>query len=202
MTIELGSVSLSQLTHISVSEEARIVRHPVPGMSGDLSQTLGRPSVMVHFQGIFYGAQALDDLDTLRSAYLEQQPVDFFTDAVGEGYFTQVLITRLAVSQSAGYVDQFDYTCEVMEYIEPPEPIVSTSFGLDGLDTSLLDEAAGFIDDVQNALQEVSDLVDLLANIPSFGDPTSRLPEMLTGFTGAASSGVTALSEIRDLLGG
>jgi hypothetical protein len=202
MTIELGSVSLSQLTHISVSEEARIVRHPVPGMKGDLSQTMGRPSVIVRFQGIFYGPQALDDLDTLRSAYLEQQPVDFFTDAVGEGYFTQVLITRLAVSQNAGYVDQFDYTCEVLEYVEPPEPIVSTSFGLDGLDTSLLDEAAGFIDDVQNALQEVSDLVDLLANIPSFGDPTSRLPDMLTRFTGAASSGVTALSEIRDLLGG
>ena len=202
MAIELGSVTLSQLTRISVSEQARIVRHPVPGMSGDLSQTLGRPSVVVRFQGIFYGPQALDDLDTLRTAYLDQQPIDFFTEAVGEGYFTQVLITHMAVSQSAGYVDQFDYACEVMEYIEPPEPIVSSPLSLDGLDTSLLDEAAGFIDDVQNALQAVSDLVDLIGNIPSFGDPTSRLPDMLSGFTGAASSGVTSLSETRDLLEG
>ncbi len=201
MAIELGSVTLEKLTHISVSEQARIVRHPVPGLSGDLSQTLGRPSVLVTFQGIFYGPQAFDDLSSLRQAYLDAQPVDFFTEAVGQGYFAQVLITHLEVSQNAGAVDQFDYTCQVMEYVVPPEPVVSSGFGLDDLDAGLLDEAASFIDDVQDALQQVSDLVDLVANAPSFGDPTSRLPDMLSGFTSAAGGGVTTLSSIRDLLG-
>jgi hypothetical protein len=199
VTIELGDTTLTQLTHISVQEEARIVRHPVPGMSGDLSQTLGRPSVVVRFQGIFYGAQAADDLGNLRKAYLDEHPVDFFTEAVGEGYFAQVLITRLEVNQRAGYLDQFDYICEVVEYVEPPEPVTTTGFGLDALNTDLLGEAASFMDDVQNALQQVSELTDLLANAPSFGDPTTRLPEMLDQFTALTGSGKGTLTNILNL---
>jgi hypothetical protein len=199
VTIELGDTTLTQLTHISVQEQARIVRHPVPGMSGDLSQTLGRPSVVVRFQGIFYGAQATDDLGSLRQAYLEEKPVDFFTEAVGEGYFAQVLITRLEVNQRAGYLDQFDYTCEVVESVEPPEPVAAAGFGLEGLDAGLLSEAMSFMDDVQNALQQVSELTDLLANAPSFGDPTARLPEMLDQFTALTGSGTGTLTHILDL---
>lgn len=199
MTIELGDITLSQLTHISVQEQARIVRHPVPGMSGDLSQTLGRPSVLVRFQGIFYGEKAADDLGGLRRAYLDEHPVDFFTEAVGEGYFAQVLITRLEVNQRAGYLDQFDYVCEVVEYVEPPEPVVAAPLGLEGLDADLLGEAMSFVDDVQNALAQVSELTDLLANAPAFGDPTSRLPQMLDQFTALTGSGTTTLTHIRNL---
>ena len=200
MSIELGDVTLDHLTHVSVDERQRIVLHPVPGMSGDLSQTLGRPSVVVRFQGIFYGDTANDDLGGLRSAYLDEQPVDFFTEAVGEGYFAQVLITRMEVNQRAGYLDQYDYLCEVVEYVEPPEPTVASLGGLlDGIDAGLLDEAASFMDDVQNALQEVSGLVDLVANAPNFGDPTTRLPGMLDQFKTLTGGGLTTLSNIRDI---
>src|SRR4051812_36706082 len=118
MSIELGSTTLSQLTHIEVNEAMRVVRHAVPGMSGELSQVLGRPSVTVRFHGIFYGADAATELGDLRTAYLAGEPVDFFTEAVGEGYFVQVLITHMQVAQRAGYLDQFDFACEVMEYVE------------------------------------------------------------------------------------
>jgi hypothetical protein len=197
MSVELGSTTLEHLTHVEVHEATRIVRHSVPGMSGDLSQVLGRPSVGVRFQGIFYGATALDELGGLRTAHLAGKPVDFFTDAVGEGYFAQVLITRLQVAQRAGYPDQFDFACEVMEYVEPPEPAVSDPFG--ALDTGLLDEAAGYMDDVQNALDEVSGLVDLIANAPSFGDPTTQLPQMLDAFKSLTQGGAGTLTNIRDL---
>ena len=123
-------------------------------------------------------------------------PVDFFTEAVGEGYFAQVLITGLQVAQRAGYPDQFDFACEVMEYVEPPEPAVSDPFG--ALDAGLLDEAAGFMDDVQNALAEVSSLVDLVANAPSFADPTSQLPKMLDAFKSLADGDGT-LGAVKDL---
>ncbi len=197
MSVELGNVTLEHLTRVDVREATRVVRHTVPGLSGDLGQVLGRPSVTVRLQGIFYGANAADELGSLRAAHLAGEPVDFFTEAVGEGYFAQVLITGLLVAQRAGYPDQFDFACEVMEYVEPPQPVVSDPFG--ALDAGLLDEAAGFMDDVQNALAEVSSLVDLVANAPSFGDPTTQLPKMLDAFKGLVDGGTGTLGAVKDL---
>jgi hypothetical protein len=197
MAIELGDISLEHLTHVVVRERARIAMHQVPGMSGSLAQVLGRPSVEVAFRGIFYGAGAADDLKGLRQAHLAGEPIDFFADAVGEGYFAQVLISNLEVAQRAGYLDQFDFSCEVVEYVEPPEPALTNP--LDELDTSLLDEATAFIDDVQNALEQISQLVDMIANIPGFGDPTEKLPAMLSSYTTIVDGGGGILTEIRDL---
>lgn len=201
MAVEIGNVRLTELTQVAVRERAHIVRHRVPGLSGDLSQTLGRPSVEIQLEGSFYGQNAGESLAGLRSAYLERQPVDFFAEAVGDGYFAQVLISQLDVSQRAGFLDQFSFSCSLLEYVEPPEPVAADPFGL--LDSELLGEAIAFIDDVQNALEAVSSLVDLIANAPDFGDPTSRLPNMLsefTGLTGGASEGVGALQTIQELL--
>ena len=197
MAVELGNVTLEHLTRVDVREATRVVRHPVPGLSGDLSQVLGRPSVAVRLQGVFYGAEAAGDLEALRTAHLAGEPLDFFTEAVGEGYFTQVLITGLHVAQRAGYPDQFDYACDVMEYVEPPQPAASDPFA--GLDAGLLDEAAGFLDDVQNALAEVSSLVELVANAPSFADPTTQLPKLLDAFDGLVQGGLPMLVAVRDL---
>ena len=165
MAVELGGITLQHLTHVSVRERARIVHHAVPGMSGDLAQTLGRPSVKVVFHGIFYGENAADDLNQLRAAYLENEPVDFFTEAVGEGYFSQVLISKLEVSQRAGYLDQFNFVCEVVEYVEPSESAEANP--LSSLDAELIGEAAASVDDVQNALDQASKLTDQIANFPS-----------------------------------
>ena len=178
-----------------------MVRHAAPGMAGDLTQTLGRSSVEVTFKGIFYGSSAADDLAALRRAFATRAPVDFFTETVGEGYFAQVLIAQLTVAQRAGYLDQFDYSCTVTEYVEPPAPVQANPLG--ALDAGLLDEAAAFMDDVQNAIDTVSQLTDLIANAPSFGDPTERLGGMLDQYTtvlGGASAGVAALTSLRDLL--
>lgn len=196
MAVELGGISLEHLTQVRVSEGARIVHHPVPGMSGDLAQTLGRPSVRVALAGIFYGPDAADELKQLRDAFLARQPLDFYAEAVGEGYFAQVLVAGIEVTQRAGYLDQFDFACQVIEYVEPPEPAAADPFA--GLNTDLVQEAAGFMDDVQGALEQVSQLTGLL-NLPSFADPTSRLPEMLTTYTQAAGAGTSVLQTIREL---
>jgi hypothetical protein len=201
MAIELGGVTLEHLTHVNVTEQVRIVRHAVPGLAGDLAQVMGRASVEVTFSGIFYGPSAADDLTGLRQAFATAEPVDFFAEAVGEGYFAQVLIARLTVAQRAGYLDQFDYTCTVAEYVEPPEPVQNNLLG--ELDAGLLGEAAAFMDDVQSAIDAVSKLTDLVANMPDFGDPTTRLGGMLDEYTGildGASAGVSALTSLRDLL--
>jgi hypothetical protein len=196
VAVELGGIVLERLTHVTIGERARIVHHDVPGLSGEFAQTLGRLAVEVSLQGIFYGPSAVDDLNTLRSAYLEHAPVDFFTESVGEGYFTQVLISRLEISQRAGYLEQFDFACDVVEYVEPPEPLVVDP--LAALDTGLLEDAASFVDDVQNALEQVSQLADLLST-PAFGNPVESLPGIQGGYVQAAGEGVAVLTEIRKL---
>ena len=197
MAVELGGISIRNLTHVAVHERARIVRHPVPGMSGDLAQTLGRSSVEVSFRGVFYGASAAEDLSRLRAAYLERKPVDFFTEAIGEGYFAQVLIATLEVSQQAGYPDQFDFGCAVVEYVAPPEPTTADPFA--SLDAGLLGEASGLVDDAQNALAEVGNLASVLGVIPDFGNPTAALSGILDDFTDIAGGAGGSLQAISDL---
>lgn len=197
MAVQIGGIELTKLTEVAVRERARIVHHTVPGLAGDLAQALGRPSVEVALRGIFFGAEAANQLGELRALHLGHQPVDFFADAVGEGYFSQVLITRLEVSQRAGEFDQFNFSCEAVEYVEPPEPAITDA--LAGLDAGLLSEAAGFVDDVQNALEQVSQLADLIANVPSFGNPTSRLTDMPAEFVTQTGNTVQILTGLRDL---
>jgi hypothetical protein len=48
-------------------------------------------------------------------------------------------------------------------------------------------------------LDEVSGLVDLLAGATSFGDPTSKLPEMLAEYTSVTGEVITSLTKIRDI---
>lgn len=198
MALELAGISLDKLIKVEVREKARFARHAVPGLSGELTQDLGRAAVSVAFQGIFLGAEAADQLKELRDKYLAREPVDFLCEAVGEGYFTQVVIETLHVMQRAGFVDQFDYVCEVAEYVPPPPPAVANPLG--DLDTSILDEAAGMMDDIQNAIGQVADLANLLAGAADYGNPTTRLPGMLTSFTDTAGTATTTLSSIAELL--
>lgn len=200
MAVELGSLTLDHLTRVDVQERARIVQHEVPGLAGSFSQVMGRSSVVVQLQGIFYGADeaAFDGLDGLRQVYLAGDPIDFYTESTGTGYFSQVVITRLDVTQRAGYLDQFDYMLEMTEYVEPPEPLSLDP--LSAIDISLLDEAAAFMDDVQNAIDAVSQLADLAALIPmDIDDPTKGLDKMVDEFTGPAANAAAALQAIDDL---
>lgn len=198
MAVELGTVSLQHLTHVAVAERSRVVQHAVPGLDGDLLQVAGRSAVAVELRGILYGPQAADELQQLRAAYLGQEPIDFFAEAVGEGYFTQVVIVRLDVTQRAGYLDEFDFVCTVVEYVAPPQ---TTSVALlDQIDVALTSEAAAFIDDVQNALNQVEQLTDLVDSIPNVGNPVAELSTMLDRFREPASSGIGLLQELRTTL--
>ena len=198
MAIEVGSISLEKITRVSVRETGRIVHHQVPGLAGSFAQVLGRPSVEIELEGIFFGPDALKSLGELRRLYLAGDPVDFFADAVGDGYFAQVLIAGLNVEQHAGEPGEFSYTCRVVEYVEPPEPAVVDP--LRAIDTDLLSEAAAFVDDVQNALEQVSQLADLMANFPSFVDPTGRLGALPQAFTNiAGGDALKALNDVKNL---
>jgi hypothetical protein len=199
MPVELAGITLAHLTHIATTEGARIVRHAVPGAKGDLQQSLGRPSVEVDLQGIFYGPDAPGELDKLRSAHTATDPVDFFVHAVDDTdkiqtlHFTRVLITDLRVEQSADAPSEFGFACRVVEYVKPPAPATASPLG--AIDTSLVDDAAAAVDGVQDALAEVSGLTALLGGT-SFGNPVEKLSGLVTPFAEAAGSAVTALAKL------
>lgn len=203
MAVELGGVSVRDLTAVSVKERTRLVRHAVPGMAGDVAQVLGRPCVEVSFAGACYGPDAADQLQRLRDAQLAGEPMDFFAEAVGESFVAQVVIETLDVTQRAGHLDEFGFSCKVIEWVEPPAPPEAGLFGSElgdfgGLDSVLDTEALGFVDDLQNALDEVAGLAELLTAVPDFGDPTARLPETLDFFTGAATEAPDLLNTLSD----
>lgn len=198
MALEIAGVVIDQLVSIEASEVARFVRHAVPGMSGELAQDFGRPSVRIRVRGIFYGSDAAERLGQLRSHLLARQPVDFLCELTGEGYFSQVIVDQIEVAERAGRPDEFDYECVVTEYVPPPPPPQSSL--LDGIDAGLLDEASAMMDDVQNALAEVAGLASLLSGAADFANPTTRLPAMLDSFTSVAGGAGGTLSGLGDLL--
>lgn len=194
MAVRIGNIELEKLTLVEVRERARLSHYSVPGLAGDFVQTFGRPSVAVLLSGVFFGDDALDNLAALRALQQEREPVDFFADAVGEGYFTQVLISRLDLRQRAGSPDGFDFVCEVVEYVEPPEPGLFDA--APALDAGLLQEAGAFMDDVQNAVEQVSQLTELIANVPSFGDPTEKVAEMPVVYLGHVAAMSESLADL------
>lgn len=199
MTVELGAVTVRQLTRVSVDEQAALVHHRVPGANGDVVQALGRPSVRVAFEGIVYGPEAAERFEQLRSAFLAREPLDFYTEAVGEGYFAEVLICHLEVVQRAVVPSQLDFRCEVVEYVEPPEPPADP---LGALDEPLRQEAGAFIDDVQDSLAAVDALTKRLATDPQLGVSTDHLKRRVAMFTALTDQGAIDLAAIRDALDG
>ncbi|MFM2119594.1 MAG: hypothetical protein RL722_1062 [Pseudomonadota bacterium] len=198
MALEIAGVALDKLLSIEVSEAARFVHHAVPGQDGEQAQALGRPSVRIQVSGIVYGPSAADDLQTLRGHLLGRDPVDFFCEITGQGYFSQVLVERLEASQRVGPADEFDFRLGLVEFVPPPPP--PSLNPLDGIDTSLIDEAAGLMDEVQDAMAAVSGIAGLLSGASSFGDPTSKLGGLLDVFSAASQGGVGAVGTVKDAL--
>lgn len=181
MAVELAKLNLEHLTEIQVTETPRIAWHSVPGMKGNIAQTIGRDSVSIHFRGILYGDKIDEELSQIRKAFANNEPVDFFTEAVGQGYFAQVLITRFIIRQRAGYLDIYDYECSVTEYVAPPAPTTAPA-GMAALNADLQKAAGAAITDVQNATAAVSKISDMVANLPTslpiFDLPTDNLKKI------------------------
>ncbi len=174
MPIEIGGIGLSRVHKITTLESADFASHRIPGLDGNVVQNMGRHSVQLQIEGIFYGDEAQDQLESLRDIYKAREPVDFLTEIIGQAYFSLVVIEKIIVDQSARLPEQFSYKLIVSEYVPPPEP--SSGFGLPDTDLDLEIElgieleALDFMDMIQ--------IPDLLS-VPNFGDPTVPLEGIL-----------------------
>jgi hypothetical protein len=159
----IGSWEVPSIEGIRSREERRLAVLPVPGLSGDLHQDLGRGALVVEIHGSLSTDEARDVfLKELREKFLAGEPVDFTADIVKESELERVLIDTLHMEEKAGDPDAFHYRIVLREYTEPPEP---PGFGEDfGLD---VDDALGL--DVDLGL-DMLDLPGIVASVPEVGD--------------------------------
>jgi hypothetical protein len=190
----IGRWEVPHIEGIASRESRRLAVLPVPGLSGDLHQDLGRDALEVELFGSLSGDQARDDfLKELRGQFIAGEPVDFVADIVNESELEQVLITSFTLEESAARPEEFRYRMVLREYTEPPEP---PGFGADfGLDVD------GLLDlDVDLGL-DLLDLPGMLGDVPQIGDllsPVTAAAQELMATLGQAGSLFTPLE---DLLG-
>src|SRR5689334_24382634 len=106
----IGSWEPPRIERISALESRRLAILPVPGLSGDLHQDLGRGALAVEIAGSLMGDEARDDfLKEVRAKYLDGSPVDFVADIVKESKLEQVLIEELEFEESSSAPEVFRY---------------------------------------------------------------------------------------------
>jgi hypothetical protein len=190
----VGAWSPPSITGIRASEARRLVTIPVPGLSGDLHQDLGRGALVVEIEGSLAGDDARDDfLKELREKYLAGVPVDFVADIAKESELEQVWIEALAFEESADEPDVFFYRIVLREYTEPPEPPSPASdFG---------SELDGALDDLAALGLDALDIPAIVSDLPSVGDVTAPIRPGADALKSALGGAGDLLSPLKALLG-
>lgn len=187
----IGGWEVPRIADIRASEARRLVRLPVPGLSGDLHQDLGRSALIVELTGSLYGDEARDDfLSTLKEQYHAGEPVDFVADIVNEAELEQVLIEALELNESAATPNTFHYRIRLREYTEPPEP-PGPDLGLPALDDLGLDIDLGL---------DLLDLPGLLVPVPDIGDLLAPLAPAAEELGNTVAGAAEALAPLASLL--
>ncbi len=190
----IGRWEVPHIEGIASRESRRLAVIPVPGLSGDLHQDLGRDALEVELFGSLSGDQARDDfLKELRGQFLAGEPVDFVADIVNESELEQVLITSFVLEEGAARPEEFRYRMVLREYTEPPEP---PGFGDDfGLDVD------GLLDlDVDLGL-DLLDLAGMLGDVPQIGDLLAPVEPAAKALKETLAGAADVLGPLNDLLG-
>lgn len=170
MPIEIGDLHLTRIHKIETQESANNIYHTVPGLNGNISQNIGRDSVRLVIEGIFYGPTLKDDLGKLRAIHTAHEPVDFVADITDQAYTGKVILDNFEVSEDAAEPEQFNYKLLVSEYVKPPKAAM-------GLDAMALDSINQAIKIDAAALMDIASLPDMLTMgaIPELSNPLEPL---------------------------
>src|SRR5712692_4308165 len=112
----IGQWSPPAIERIHSVEARRLAVLPVPGLSGDLHQDLGRSALGLEIIGSLSTDDARDDfLKQIREKFLAGDPVAFVADIIKESQLEQVLIEAFEVEEVAGEADSFRYRIMLRE---------------------------------------------------------------------------------------
>ena len=191
----IGGWEPPRIEHIAAREARRLAVLPVPGLSGDLHQDLGRGALAVEIVGSLSTDEARDEfLKAVREKFLAGDPVDFVADIVKESELERVLIEELRMEEVAGDADGFRYRIVLREYTEPPEPpSPAADFGLE-LDPDL--------DLLADLGLDLLDLPAIAADIPKVGDVLAPLKPAAETLSQAVAQAGTLLDPLKNLLEG
>ena len=183
----LGDWEIPRVGMMRTAEARKFAELAVPGRQGSLFQDLNAEPTVVEIAGsLFADEERSEFLTTVREKFRAGEPVTFVADITEATDIQFVVIDAMRFEQRAERPDEVFYHLTLRESPPPPPP----PDPLGGIDTSLLDEAAGFVDGVTDAL----DALDALANLPDFSDPTALLGGTLDQVT-------TALDELGSVSG-
>ena len=214
MAVRIAKIDLNGVQAIVTDEGRRWVEQHIPGRAGSLFQELGRSAVRLQLEGLLWGEEALEALESLRTAQADAKPVPFSADITAGMDFTDVLIDMLHVRQVAGFKDRYWYRLQVSEHVEePPEPAAA----LAEVDASVEADAADWADDSLDAasgIQDATALPELAEANPglldhlSTDDLAGSLDNAAGGLTGGGLDGILssvgldsgALGAIKDKL--
>jgi outer membrane protein OmpA-like peptidoglycan-associated protein len=118
----LGEIELQQVQKIETDEDQILTQHSIPALEGDFLQGLGRRATRVTLTGVMAGAEAAENLKTLREKYRDAVPVSFVADIATATKVDQVLVEEMGVRELAGRPSRFEYELTLREFIPPPKP--------------------------------------------------------------------------------
>jgi len=191
LTPMLGDWELPRVTRLETLESRALVELEIPGRAGNLFQDLNRRPARVVVEGSVFGEEAGQEfLSSVREKYVAGEPLTFVSDIATGTEIQYVLVQQLHIQAAASHPDQIDYTVWLTECPPPPPPADI----LGGIDTGLLDQAAGMLDTALGAI----DALQALGNLPDLSDPTRPL----TGALDEVQSVVDGLGELGGSLQG
>jgi hypothetical protein len=168
LTPMLGDWELPRVTRLETLESRALVELEIPGRAGNLFQDLNRRPARVVIEGSVFGEEAGQEfLATVREKYVAGEALTFVSDIATGTEIQYVLVQQLHVQAAASHPDQIDYTVWLTECPPPPPPADI----LGGIDTGLLDQAAGMLDTALGAI----DALGALGSVPNLSDPTKPL---------------------------
>lgn len=185
VTPMLGDWEIPRISMMRTQEQRKLQEHRVPGRAGSLFQDMGAEPTDIQISGsVFEEEERTGFLETVRARFSEAEPMTFVADIVAATEIQFVLIESLVIEEHATRPGELAYAMVLRE--SPPPPPPNDPFG--ALDSDLLDQAAGFVDGVTDAL----DAVAALGDIPDFSDPSS----LVGGATDEATALIDGIGEI------
>lgn len=188
----LDDWEIPRVAVIESLEERAFVELPIPGRAGSLFQDMNRHPTQIGLTGSLYGEEFRSDfLEKVHEKFLNGQPVTFVADITTATELQYVIIERMYFQESGRRPDEIYYQIILRESPPPPPP------GGFGVDTGLLDDAAGFLDTVTGAL----DVLDQLGSIPDIGDPTPPLNNALAEVQAATANLGAVFAPLESIFG-
>lgn len=188
----LGDWEIPRISSVESRERRSFAELAVPGKVGSLFHDMRSDPTRLTIQGSLFGEEARNEfLEEVRQRFQAGEPVTFVADIVTATEVEYVIIDELELLETNRDPEEIHYRIALRESPPPPPP----PDPLGGLDTSLLDQAAGLLDSVSGAL----DLIDGLGSVPDIVDPTEPLTGALNDVTSATDGLADAITPLADL---